>query len=570
MSTIPASDLVNVTPSVLSAGGDALDIVGLMLTNGARVPIGSVLSFASASAVSTYFGASSTEAALAAIYFGGFSGANKVPASLLFAQYNQAAVAAFLRGGNVSALSLTQLQAINGTLIISVDGYTRTAAALNLSAATSFSSAAAIIQTALNASIPTQATVTGSISGTTLTVSAVSSGTLAVGQTITGSGISAGTIITALGTGTGGTGTYTVNNTQTAGSTTITATGTPVAVTYDSVSGGFQVASGITGAPSTIAFATGTTSTSLALTSAAGAVTSQGAAAASPSTFMDALVQVSTAWAAFMTTFDPDSGANTNKQAFALWNTGKGNKYGYVAWDTDALAPASAPATSTLGYILAHNNNSGTCVVWSDATVAAFVLGAAAAIDFAQSGGRITFAFKRQDVLVPAVTTETAAANLDANGYNFYGAYGSGSTTFTWFQRGRCTGPFAWFDSFVNQIWLNRRFQLALLNFLAAARSVPYSAAGNALIEQAMSGVISDALNFGAFAPGTISASQVQQVNAQAGADIAGALQSQGYYLQVLAADSATRAARQSPPCTFWYLDRGSVQQINLSSVAVQ
>lgn len=62
---------------------------------------------------------------------------------------------------------------------------------------------------------------TGAISGTTLTVSAVSSGTLAVGNTIVGSGtqVLPGTYITALGSGSGGAGTYTVNNSQTVAST---------------------------------------------------------------------------------------------------------------------------------------------------------------------------------------------------------------------------------------------------------------------------------------------------------------------------------------------------------------
>lgn len=54
---------------------------------------------------------------------------------------------------------------------------------------------------------------TAAISGTTMTVSAVTSGALAVGQTIQtngASGVLANTVITALGTGSGGTGTYTV------------------------------------------------------------------------------------------------------------------------------------------------------------------------------------------------------------------------------------------------------------------------------------------------------------------------------------------------------------------------
>ena len=65
------------------------------------------------------------------------------------------------------------------------------------------------------------AIITGAIAGTTLTVSAVTSGTLAAGMTIQGAGITANTIITALGTGTGGAGTYTVNFSQTISSITM-------------------------------------------------------------------------------------------------------------------------------------------------------------------------------------------------------------------------------------------------------------------------------------------------------------------------------------------------------------
>ena len=65
---------------------------------------------------------------------------------------------------------------------------------------------------------------TGSISGTTMTVTAIASGKLAVGQTIAGSGVTAATTITGLGTGAGNLGTYTVSASQTVSSTTITAT----------------------------------------------------------------------------------------------------------------------------------------------------------------------------------------------------------------------------------------------------------------------------------------------------------------------------------------------------------
>lgn len=65
-------------------------------------------------------------------------------------------------------------------------------------------------------SMPGTAFVTASIAGTTMTVSAVTSGNVAVGEMVTGSSfLPAGTFITALGTGTGGIGTYTINNSLT-------------------------------------------------------------------------------------------------------------------------------------------------------------------------------------------------------------------------------------------------------------------------------------------------------------------------------------------------------------------
>lgn len=65
---------------------------------------------------------------------------------------------------------------------------------------------------------------TGEIAGTTLTITVATSGALYVGSLLTGTGVTAGTTITAFGTGTGGTGTYTVSASQTVSSTAITGT----------------------------------------------------------------------------------------------------------------------------------------------------------------------------------------------------------------------------------------------------------------------------------------------------------------------------------------------------------
>jgi Flp pilus assembly protein TadG len=74
-------------------------------------------------------------------------------------------------------------------------------------------------------------TGTKGVANTTLTVTAVSSGTLAVGDGLSGTGISSGTTITAKGTGTGGTGTYTVSVSQKVASETITDTSKTLTVT---------------------------------------------------------------------------------------------------------------------------------------------------------------------------------------------------------------------------------------------------------------------------------------------------------------------------------------------------
>ena len=74
---------------------------------------------------------------------------------------------------------------------------------------------------------PSESILTGSVTGTTMTVTAMQSGeSLSVGQFVTGTGITAGSFITAFGTGAGGTGTYTLSASSAAtGSITITASG---------------------------------------------------------------------------------------------------------------------------------------------------------------------------------------------------------------------------------------------------------------------------------------------------------------------------------------------------------
>jgi len=577
MSTIPASAAVKVTPTVLTAGGSALDMNGLLLTSGTRVPVGTVARFASAEAVRSYFGSTSPEAIAAGGgpdmgtgYFGGFDDSNKKPGAVLFAQYNVEDVAAYARGGNLSTMTVAQLQSLTGSLNVTIDGVQKTSTP-NLATATSFSNAALILAAALVIDGPQVASFTGSIAASVMTVSAVNTGELAVGNVVKGAGVTAGTYITSFGTATGGPGTYNVSVSQTVASEAMTADAQ--AVEFDPVSKAFVISSGTTGDASTINFPTGSLAISLKLTQSTGAVLSQGADAATPDAFMNSLVSSTQNWAAFGTIFDPDETGYANKLAFSAWVNGTNKRFAYVAQDSDVAPTTTVPATSSFGYDIDQNGYNGTCLVWEPSNMnhVPFVLGAIASIDFDQIDGRITFKFKRQAGLVAAVSDETTLNNLTANGYNCYGAYATANDDFVWFAQGTVTGAFVWLDSYVNQIWLNNALQLALVRFLVAVKAVAYTTAGYARIEASLADVVKQGLAFGAFRAGvTLSSDQVAAVNAAAGTNVARILSTRGWYLQILDASPETRAARGSPPMKFWYVDGQAVHFIDLTSTAVQ
>jgi hypothetical protein len=712
MSTIPASDLVTVNPAVLAAGGDAIDLNGLLLTQSTRVPVGAPTSFGGAAPVGAFFGLASAEKAFADIYFAGSDNSNVKPGAMLAAQYPTVAVAAYLRGA-ATGLALAAVQQIKPTVVTgSIGGvvtgsvgasFTGTGSGTNLttSAVTGIISAGDIIA---GTGVPAGTRILSQTSGTTggagvyvtsavttsagnaltatstvLNVTAVTSGSLQATDAISGTNVVAATTVSSQISGTaGGVGLYRLNQAQLVASTAITAlssvlkvtvaaatpivagqllTGTNVAassrvvsqlsgttggvglytlsassttisesitgnydvsvvvngtpatsasvdlstatsfsaaatllgtaigqaVTFDSISGAFVVTSPTTGVLSTIAYATGGLATALSLTQALGAVLSQGAdAVTTPSAFMSGLVVNTRNWASFTTIFDPDNGAgNANKLAFAAWTSTQNNRWAYVPWDTDLSGTVTVPATSSLGYLLQQANYTGSMPIATPTYAkAAFLMGAIASVDFTQANGRTTMAYRSQAGQVADITDQNAAHNLAGNpqtsgdfgnGYNFYGVYGTANPSFVLFQRGTVTGPFKWIDTYINQIWLNAQFQLALIIMMVNMRTVPYNAAGRALIEAALMTPINAGLNFGAFRSGvSLSAAQIAAVNADANANIAPTLSTRGWYLQVLDADPTVRANRGSPPCRFWYMDGESVQSINLGSVAVQ
>ncbi len=494
---IPASQLVSVLPGVLAAGGNPLSLNGLFLTNDTSPPIGSVLSFPDAETVADYFGASSRESQMAAVYFAGFDTSTTKPSTLYVAQYPSTAVAAYLRSGSFEGVTLAQLNLISGVLTITVDGDAFTTGTINLASASSFSNAASLIEAALGA------------------------------------------------------------------------VGCYATVLYDSQLNALTITSPSTGSPaSTITVGTGSIATPLKLTLATGAVLSQGADAAVAATFMAAIVAATQNWATFATVFEPDT---TGKLAFAAWTNGANDRYAYIAWDNDSTVPAGA-SPSSFGAQVATLEYDGTIPIYdTTGDIAAFFCGAVASIDFEQTQGRITFAYKGQAGLVADVTDAVSYQNVLANSYNCYARFATANDQFTNFQPGSTPGQWRWADSYINQIWLNNALQLAFMVLLTSVNSIPYNQQGYNQLRATALDPINAGLNNGVIQPGvTLSNSQRSQIDTAVGGPASAVVQSQGWFLDIKDASPTQRAARASPPMTLYYADGGSVQAIELSSIEVQ
>ena len=161
----------------------------------------------------------------------------QIPAAQQFAVLVTMANSAGVPSNAMALVQAAALAAFNGT-----DGGPRARIGSTVFASRSYAGIASlgtwaqIISITIGSAAATAASFTAAISGTTMTVSAVSTGALAVGQFVFGSGVAWGTIITALGTGTGGTGTYTVAVSQTVSSEamlTVAASLNSVAVNID-------------------------------------------------------------------------------------------------------------------------------------------------------------------------------------------------------------------------------------------------------------------------------------------------------------------------------------------------
>lgn len=570
--SIPADVFGKVIPGVLSAGGNPLALNSVYLTNDPSIPYGIAQPFPSAADVSDWFGVAAPETILANVYFAGYTNCTALPGLLWFTQFNTASIGAYLRGGSVAAMTLAQLQALSGNLDVVINGQLNASANINLAGATSFTNAATLIQTGLQS--PTAVfSGTGSQAVGVVTIASTVSGSLAVGDVLSGAGVDGPATITSFGTYTVllGTGTVNVSTSATVALGAVDVAGTALA-TYDALRDAFVISSPTTGVASTIGFASvGALATGLNLTSAAGAVTSQGAAANTPAGVMAQVVAATQNWATFMTVAEQTLG---NKEAFAAWVQTTNKRYLYVFQDSDASPTTSPNATGSAGNIVNAAGDDGVMPVYDNSgqgVIAAFFTAIAASINFNQRNGRTTAAFRSQPGLAAQVRNDTVYENLKANGYNAYLAVATANDQFTFAAPGQISGSFKWFDTYIDQIFLNSQFQLAFITLLTTTPAVPYVTRGYNLIRSALLDPITGALNFGSIVKGVAlsSAQSAALNNATGDVNATATIQSTGWYLQILDPGAIVRGGRGTPTIIFYYTDGGSVQQLSMASIDI-
>ena len=487
--TIPASQLVDITPNVIGGGLSGLAFVGAMLSKNTSLPVGTAVPFYSQSAVGEYCGTGSDEYKLAGNYFLADSNASRKPNVLYLYRYVDSAANAWVRGS--APLSLPALQEVtDGGFIIKINGTNQTVSSLDISALTSYSA------------IATQ--ITSQLDG--------------------------------------------------------------ASCSWNSSFKAFVISTTGTGESATIEFASAPSSGTdisgmLGLTSG---TLSQGSDVQTLTQTMEGLINSQSDFWSFMPVFKETS---TEALELAEWCNSKGVRFMYAMVDTsdDGLTPNNSAclARQVADYY-------GVCSVYNTKELGAMTMGIGGAINPAQFNGRKTWAYKQQNGLAFTVDDETSAQTLLNNGYNFYGNYATASNLFKLYQNGQISGNAKWLDTYYGQVFIKDGLQNAWLNALMQNNTVPYNQAGYGVLRAAAMDTINTAVNAGFIRQGvSLSESQKATVESQAGLDISGALETQGWYLQILDPTTIVRAERGTPVVNFWYMDGGSVQLIQGTSTVL-
>lgn len=335
-------------------------------------------------------------------------------------------------------------------------------------------------------------------------------------------------------------------------------------VTYSSLTRGFTVKTATKGSASSIGYfspsGTGTDlSALLGLHAQSSALLSAGADALSAGAQMDVVTEQTRNFVTFTTVYEP---SEDEALALAGWSSGQNVEYLYVLW-SEAAQLTSQTAANTIAEKIKFYDYGGVTAVYGDAQYAAFIMGAAASIDWNRKNGAINFAFKSQTGLAATVTDGSAADVLLGRGFNYYGRFATRAEEFIFFYDGQMFGSYGFIDTYINTIWLRNVIQTALMQGLKQTQRAPYTEMGYALVRAWMTDPIERALSCGVIDAGvSMTAAQKAEVQQEAGMDISSDLYTKGYFLQVLDPGPQARVNRDSPIINLWYTYGGSINRL--------
>lgn len=332
-------------------------------------------------------------------------------------------------------------------------------------------------------------------------------------------------------------------------------------VQFSALYNAFIITSGDTGSASTVSFAGGDAAQSLGLTEEAGAVISQGTDTQTPNQCMESIIDVTQNWVNFTTVF---TAVEDEVLGFAEWANSKGVDYLFIYADSDPrlLQPNNE---NTIAAKIKDRNLGAVAGCYSGQEYAVFIMAIGASIDWNRQNAIVTTAFKAQSGLPANATNATDASNLISQGMNFIGDYATRNDNFIFQYPGQMFGSYAWIDAYWGSVWIKNQIQAACMQGFESAGRVPYNDRGYTLVRAWIQDPVNRALNNGVIDAGIVlSEAQKTQVNQEVGRDVAGSIESTGYFLEVKDPGANARTGRESPQINFYYTYGGSINELNI------
>ena len=503
--SIPASQIVQVNPRLLTPGGTDLEFNGLLLSASLLIPSSQlVLPFPDPDSVGDYFGLESTEYQAAVTYFQGYNNSFKKPRALYVARRVAEDAAPFIRGASFGAPASQTLAALkgvtDGALTLLLGAYEGALTGIDFSSAASLSDVAATLQTAIRA--------------------------------------------------------------KTEGGASWTA----ATVTYSSLFDAFVVTGGASGAESGVGYASGSAADALLLTSEAGAALSPGMNAMTQTENMEAILDLTENFVCFTTVDQP---TQEDALAYAEWASGKGVNYLYIYWDNDpkllqpnntatiaaALKEANAGATcgvwDSLDYA-AFIMGTAASIDWERRN------GAITFAFKAQDGLAANVVTGANAVNLTAQGMNFMGDYATRNDQFIFLYPGQMFGSWTWIDTYLNA---VWLNNALQVSIMAGLSQSPRTPYTDAGYTLVRAWCMDPINRALKNSVIEPGV--------TLSESQKAELFREAGRDISTELFTAGYALQVEDASPAARQARESPSCSLWYTYGGAIHKLTLASTAV-